>query len=234
MNEMDLKKLILYEDEHIIVINKPSGLLSIEDGFQKGLPNIKDLLSKKYERIWSVHRLDKLTSGVMIFTKTPDSHRNLNISFSLRQIKKQYLAISHGSPLWKFKNILIDLIVNGDKDHRTIYCAEGGRKAETKIRVLDKNGNFSLLLAYPKTGYTHQIRAHLAMIGLPILGDQLYTRIYDHKNHQIFVDPDNHHLFLHAWKIIFKHPIFKSELQLVAPLPDYLNKKIKEFSFSLI
>ena len=97
-NFLCIKKYIIHEDKEIIVINKPEGLLTIPDGFQPNLPNLRDLLISKFGSIWVVHRLDKPTSGLLIFAKNCDSHKILNKQFQNREIKKSYLALVHGFP----------------------------------------------------------------------------------------------------------------------------------------
>jgi len=100
-----IKKYIIYEDKKIIVINKPEGLLSIPDGFQPNLPNLRDVLISKSGSIWVVHQPDKQTSGVLIFAKDKNAHKMLNIQFQNREIKKSYLALVHGLPLCNEKII---------------------------------------------------------------------------------------------------------------------------------
>lgn len=101
----DLDSLIIYEDKNILVVNKPSGLLTIKDGYDPFLPNLYDILIANYQKLWAVHRLDKETSGVLVFAKSADAHRFLNTQFDNRLISKSYNAIVHGVPEWEEKTI---------------------------------------------------------------------------------------------------------------------------------
>ena len=167
---------VVFEDENVIIFNKPGGLLSIEDGFQPDLPNLRSMLKKEYGRIWAVHRLDKDTSGIILFAKNAETHRYLNGQFSDRMTSKAYQAVVHGFPIWSEKHVELSLKTNGDRKHRTIIDPLNGKKASSSIKLLNKLAAFSLFRIEPASGYTHQIRAHCAAIGFPIVGDHLYLR----------------------------------------------------------
>jgi len=216
----DLESLILYEDEEIIVINKPSGLLTIRDGYHPELPNLQSILSTRYAKLWTVHRLDKETSGAIIFAKSADVHRCLNKQFDDRLISKGYHAIVNGIPVWEEKTIDSHLIVNGDRKHRTVVHSKG-KIAVTSVRVVSIYKGLSYLVVEPKTGYTHQIRAHLASVGFSILGDSLYTPVaervlsVDIRNN--IQNIDSSRLYLHARSINFTHPSNGEPVTVTAP-----------------
>ena len=166
---------ILFIDEFIIAIDKPSGLLSIQDGHHPEFPYVKEMLEKVYQRIWTIHRLDKYTSGVLVFARDANTHRALNIIFEKRLVIKQYIAVVYGI-LDKREFIIHEpLSKNGDHRHRTIINHVQGKPAKTIIRVLKKYSTVTLVQAKPQEGFTHQIRAHLAYIHHPIVGDNLYA-----------------------------------------------------------
>lgn len=208
---------IIYEDDHVIVLNKLEGLLTIEDGFHPELPNLRSLLRDHYGKIWTVHRLDKETSGVIIFAKDSETHKFLNDQFANRQVKKEYHAVVQGFPSWKEKTIDYPLKTNGDRKHRSVIDTKYGKKSKTLLRVIGKSDLFCYLEVFPATGYTHQIRAHCAAIGLPILGDNLYFRGCKINK---FLEPD--HLFLHANSLEIYLPTVKKSQQFIAPLPQHI------------
>ena len=144
MTEINLKEILLYEDDDLIAINKPSGVLSIEDGYDKTKYNLRSELKKIYGKIWAVHRLDKETSGVIIFAKNQESHRQLNLSFLNRETEKNYRGIVNGFPIWDTFEINLPLKVNGDRNHRTIYDPFNGKPASTRINRIINIGSIHL------------------------------------------------------------------------------------------
>lgn len=221
---MDIHGIVLYEDNDLIIVNKPGGLLSIQDGYNATLPYLKKLLDDHYGRVWTVHRLDKKTSGVMVFARNPSVHRDLNIQFSTRKISKEYIALVHGYPYWDQKEICVPLKPNGDRHHRTVPDRKHGKKAHTTFSILERYELSCRMLVTPKTGLTHQIRAHAAYLGFPVIGDPLYWRLGS-------INPANTYkypfpfanLYLHAQSISFKHPVNNTALTFEAPLPEHFN-----------
>jgi len=220
MEKTEIK--VLFEDTDIIALNKPQGVLSIEGGYNPQEFNLRSFLREKYGDIWAVHRLDRLTSGVIVFAKNSRAHRILNEQFSNRTIKKEYRAVVHGSPFWEEKVITLPLLVDGDRKHRTIYEEKNGNAAETLVKIIAKQDTKSYLSIFPKTGFTHQIRSHLSLIGMPIIGDHLYGRFVhlDHESNKKTVkNPEN--FYLHACRIIFSHPSTSESIEIRADLPEY-------------
>lgn len=221
---MDYKNFVIFEDNEIILVNKPSGLLSIPDGYNPTLPCLKNQLSSSYGRIWTVHRLDKLTSGIILFAKNKEAHRNLNIQFTEHKISKNYRALSHGFPIWKEIFLDCPLKINGDRHHRTIADLKFGKKAATKLIVLKKCDQFCYLDIFPTTGLTHQIRSHSALLGLPIIGDRLYWQQCSLNNKNMRQYPYKYdNMMLHSFSICFNHPKNNEKVTFCAPLPDYFN-----------
>lgn len=208
---------ILFQDDSIIAINKPSGLLTIRDGYNPNLPTVKTLLEEEFGRCLIVHRLDKETSGVLLVARNKDTHRLLNLAFENRQIHKIYHSIIIGVPPDNEFEINLPLKVDGNRNHRTVVNYEKGKPAKSSIVVLQTFGNFSLVEVKPETGYTHQIRAHLFNTGFPILGDHLYSK---HDPVQFnFIE----RTALHAFQINFLHPQTNLPMTISATYPaDFL------------
>lgn len=216
---------VVFEDENVIILNKPCGLLSIEDGFQPNLPNLRSMLKNEFGNIWAVHRLDKETSGIILFAKNAEAHRYMNSQFSDRRINKTYLAIVQGFPLWNEKKIELPLRVNGDRKHRTIIDSINGKKALTSIELVEKWATFSLFRIVPATGYTHQIRAHCASIGLPIAGDRQYFW-----GCEIRANKKITRLFLHAQSLEISLSYKDNPHFFSVPLPDEFHDFISGLS----
>lgn len=219
---------ILYEDDDLIAVNKPAGLLCIEDGYQPDLPNLKSILLATHGSIWSVHRLDKCTSGAVLFAKTAETHRALNKAFENREVNKQYAAIVHGFPCWQTLELSIPLLKNRDREHRTVYQAQKGKMSHSVIVVKRRTVTFSLMEISPKTGFTHQIRAQLSTIGFPILDDDLYFYAADIHTKKPYHRDNPHQIYLHARRISLMHPGTGASLELNASPPLEFEQKMRE------
>jgi RluA family pseudouridine synthase len=214
---------IVYEDEYLLGINKPAGLLTIRDGYDASLPYVARLLENDFGKLWTVHRLDRDTSGILLLARNSECHRILNTAFESRQVRKIYHAVVVGNPAWSETLAEMPLMVDGDRRHRTVVSSTSGKPARTELRVLQRRPDYSLIEAHPLTGYTHQIRAHLAALGFPILSDNLYgdkpkSTSAAAENSQTNVPISR--LALHAFSIQFPHPVTTLEMSLSAPYPD--------------
>ncbi len=231
---------ILYHDQTLLVVNKPAGLSTLPDGYNPSLPNIRALLEKQFGRVWVVHRLDKQTSGVLLFALNADAHRSLNTQFEQHGVLKIYHALVMGSsPTWDEQIISLPLHPNGDRRHRTIIDILSGKPAVTRFKVLKRFCQFSLLEAAPETGRPHQIRAHLSSLGLYILGDELYV---EKKNKQMADDKTAIHrvgdllrqlaggMALHAKVLEINHPSTGERLRFQAPYSPQLNAVLDQLS----
>lgn len=205
---------LIYQDDFLLVVNKPSGLRTIPDGYNPDLPHLSGILTRQFGQLWTVHRLDKETSGILLFARNPDVHRHLNLQFDRREISKIYHAITAGSPLWQKMEIDLPLRVNGDRKHRTIIDQKQGKPATSTVEVLARYLQSSLLYIQPKSGYTHQIRAHLAAVGFPILFDPLYNPTPNSP-----FTGDFGRLALHALQVKFIHPKTGNTSIFEAPYP---------------
>lgn len=201
---------ILYEDEYIIVVDKPVGYIIYDTDNDK--PSICNFLSyyyKQYKKkcdIYPIHRLDQDTTGCLIFAKDLISASNLSKSFEKNEVTKKYVSLVSGVLNKEGsinKNIGKDRHING----KMVIC-ERGKPALTKYKVLKSNNKLSLVEAIPVTGRTHQVRIHLASIGNPLVGDSLYGS-------KVKFD----RVLLHCQSISFIHPIKKKAVTVFSPLP---------------
>ncbi|MBZ5551614.1 MAG: RluA family pseudouridine synthase [Acidobacteriia bacterium] len=227
----DLPLEILYEDEFLAVIEKPAGMVvHAGAGVRSGtLVNALRFhlrsLSQAPDGIRPgiVHRLDKLTSGIMVVAKTDAAHAALSEQFRVRRVEKKYLALVHGRLPRRTGEIALPLA--RDRVHRTRMTTrrQQGREALTRYRVLREFEKYSLLEVEIKTGRTHQIRAHLSAIGHPVVGDRTYGA-----PHQIWwpgqstTTPTLDRHFLHAAHLGFEHPADRRRMSFDSPLPPLL------------
>jgi 23S rRNA pseudouridine1911/1915/1917 synthase len=169
---MKLAELIIFEDEDFIALNKPSGLLSIPDREGKEI-SLKKLLQDKYGNIFTVHRLDRDTSGLIVFAKNETAHRHLSIQFEERQTEKIYVGLVIGSPA--IPKGSIDLPIAENMVTRgTMIINRRGKQSLTDYEVLENFGSYSWMQFRIHTGRTHQIRVHMKDMGHPIVCDELY------------------------------------------------------------
>jgi RluA family pseudouridine synthase len=217
---LDLESRLLHLDEHLLVLDKPSGLAVLPEGWDAAAPHVRSLLEPLYGPLWIVHRLDKETSGVLLLARSAQAHRDLNGQFEGRRVEKVYHALASGDPAWQEQAVSLPLRANVGRRHRTAVDPERGKPAETTLRVLERFGDASLVEAAPHTGRTHQIRVHLWALGHPVLGDPLYT---------LLGAPDLpakrsgalplERLGLHALSLAIAHPLTGARVQFRAPYP---------------
>ena len=188
---------ILHIDEQLIIINKPAGLPVLPDGWEKDSQYLVKMLEEEFENIFIVHRLDKITSGVMVFARDAETHRALNMQFERHEAQKIYHAIVEGNPRWEEKVTKFPLHANVGHKHRTIVDDKHGKPAETRFKILKRYQSSAWVEAQPMTGRTHQIRVHASALGHPLLGDLLYGAQETNK----IPRPA-----LHAYTLTFTHP----------------------------
>ncbi len=166
---------VLHEDHELIVVVKPTGLLSVPG---KGA-HLADCLLTRVQNAFPtallVHRLDRDTSGVMVFAATPHAQRHLGLQFEKRMTKKIYIARVAGRLEPKTGTVDLPLIVDWPNRPRQMVCHETGKSAVTDYRVLRSNETESRVRLMPKTGRSHQLRVHMQALGHPILGDPFYA-----------------------------------------------------------
>jgi 23S rRNA pseudouridine1911/1915/1917 synthase len=205
---------ILYEDQDILVVNKPAGVLSHALSKFHTEPSVASFLRQHIHKLIDseldirfgiVHRLDRLTSGVMICAKTHDSLRFLQEQFASRKVKKTYVAVVKGEP--ETAHALLDWpIERNPKAPATFRVGPNGKEAQTEYKLLKSNSIYSLLELKPQTGRTHQLRVHLKHLGYPIVGDLLYEG-----------EPADR-LYLHAYKLSLRMKNGNTKI-FTAPLP---------------
>jgi tRNA pseudouridine32 synthase / 23S rRNA pseudouridine746 synthase len=204
---------VLWFDDTLLAANKPAGLPTLPDGYDPSAPHLVKVLQPAFGRLWIVHRLDRITSGVIVLARTAEAHRALNLQFDGRQVAKVYHALAAGAPAWDTQTVDLPLRVDGDRRHRTVIDRQRGKPALTHFRMLERFPACVLVEARPETGRTHQIRAHLAALGHPLVADALYGGASD----DIIDRPP-----LHAWSLTIAHPTTGESLRFEAPYPDDL------------
>ena len=224
---------IIYEDESLIAVDKPHKMLVYPSPLAKNCHwfATKELKKLGYSNLHTVHRLDRPTSGVLLFGKNKTIAKELSLLFRNNEIKKTYLCIVRG-----FTDDLGVIDKELKKDGDGIL-----QIAETHYKTLEKqevnveiskypNSRFSFLAVEPITGRMHQIRRHLDHIRHPILGDKRYGDRHYNRFLKEELTIDN--LLLHAYKLSFIHPLTKEDLEITAPIPEVMRKALDEFSFS--
>ncbi len=219
----------IYADNDLIVLNKRSGILIAADRYNPDAPRLDLLAQEEFGKLYAVHRIDKDTSGLIVYARTQEAQRNLSMQFEKRQVKKVYHALVYGHPLWESLTVDLPLLPDGDPRHRTIVNKRFGKKSVTDFKLIGSCGQFSWIEARPETGRTHQIRVHLAEKGFSIVCDPLYggnqkpVRLSEIKrkwNGDAEEErPLLSRLALHAYKITFTHPTKGEEVSFTADYP---------------
>jgi tRNA pseudouridine65 synthase len=227
---------ILYEDEDYIAIDKPCGVLVHRTGISEDTSFLLQQLRRQIRRrVYPIHRLDRATSGVLLWAKSKQSASRLGSLFEQRQIQKTYLAIVRG---WTADDDLIDYPLGSPKQPQAPR-----QPAQTAYRTLARSempwaiGNrhttarFSLTLVQPKTGRWHQIRRHFAHLRHPIIGDRRYG---DNKHNRFFREVLGiSRLLLHAWHLTFQHPKQGTTITIEAPIEETFKRAMEYLSLYL-
>jgi 23S rRNA pseudouridine1911/1915/1917 synthase len=218
---------ILYEDEWIIAVNKPAGMV-VHPAFGNWtgtfvnalLYHCRHLERNDDVRPGIVHRLDKDTSGVLLAAKSVDVLRKLSDLFAERTIEKTYLAVCVGKPA--SQEVCVPIGRHPIHRKQMAVLQEGGKEATTILQQMQAGKRVSLVRLQPKTGRTHQLRVHMKHIGHPIVGDPLYGR--DDINAAYGIN----HQLLHAYSLSFLHPVLQTQVVLHAPLPPKMDQIIEK------
>jgi 23S rRNA pseudouridine1911/1915/1917 synthase len=206
---------ILFEDEHLIVLEKPEGLLSVATDFDN-TSSLHSILKQRFhkQRVFPVHRLDRETSGVIVFAYTDSARKRLKEQFEQHSVKKTYYAIVEGRPS-ESKGTWESYL---EEDERYFVSSAqmpgSGKLAITHYETVSVKSEMTLLRLHPVTGKKHQLRVHCKEAGLPIVGDQRYGT---GKN-------PIQRLCLHAQKLSFTHPFSQKKMSFEIPLPASFSK----------
>ncbi len=221
------KDWIIYEDDYLLVLNKPKGISSLSERNdpQSGL---LELARNQYNKnLQLCHRLDKMTTGVLIFAKNPQVYRNISLQFQRKQIQKVYWALVSGVHYFENHAINLPFTLNAKKIKVDF---ENGKKATTIVDTIYNFKDYTLVECKPITGRTHQIRVHLALLKSPIVGDYEYggkdlflseiKRNYKRSSNMEQELSLNHSYLLHAKSIQILHPYTQTSLLLQADISD--------------
>lgn len=218
---------ILHEDEDVIAIDKPAMMLSIPDRYDSSILNLKTELQRYREDIFVLHRLDKETSGVILYAKSANAHQHLSEQFQSRTIEKIYNAITHNTPEEEIGQI--DLAISASKNSKKgMIINPDGKPAITKYRIASAFDNYTHIEVKLITGRTHQIRVHMSAIRCPIICDKVYgdgepfylsqiKRKYrnNNRNERPLID----RTALHSRKLTYISPTTNKAITVEAPIP---------------
>jgi len=223
--KLSLENDIIYEDDVMIVLNKPSGFaVHGGSGISSGVIEALRAIRPDNRFLELAHRIDKATSGCLLVAKKRSSLKALHDIFRDNKVKKTYLALLVGQ--WERKSMLVTaplLRSTGKGGERNVKVSRAGKFAETSFRRIQKYKDLTLVQASPKTGRTHQIRVHAAWLGHPIVGDERYG---DEAVNKRLKDRGFKRLFLHAEQLQFAHPVTNEMMHFTAPLPDELQSQL--------
>lgn len=220
----DIPLQIIYEDQHLLVVNKPAGMaVHPSCGITKGtlvnalLYHCKLSDEAGSQRAGIVHRLDKDTSGLIVVAKDNQSHRNLARQFKERKITKRYIAFVRGDI--ELDTGIIDVPIGRHPSHRQKQAVRfvGSKEALTKYKVLRRFGDYTMVELEPLTGRMHQIRVHMSYIGHPVLGDKTYSKSDGRISRQA----------LHSSTLIFRHPVTGQKMEFHSDIPDDMKRLLK-------
>lgn len=230
LEAVDIPLDILYEDEHLIIINKPAGLVVHPSVGHSNDTLVNALLAHcdrlagigGVERPGIVHRLDKDTTGAIVVAKTDFALQHLQQQIKAKTAQRQYLGVVYGSPKTEFGTIEQPIGRHSvDRKKMAVVPVEkGGRNAITHWKIQERLGNYTLVLFTLETGRTHQIRVHSNFIGHPIVGDLEYSN-----RRSIGVNLSGQ--ALHAWKLKLQHPVTEAWIEATAPIPEEMNTLLK-------
>lgn len=197
---------ILYEDERLLIVDKPSGLCVIQPRRREvGLPLVEQVAEYLHAKAWTVHRIDKGTSGIVLFARDADTHRALSMAFEKREVKKNYLALVEG----EIQEAGVVRSPLKDRGSGRVSVHPQGKSSETVYHPLKRENGKTLLEVRPLTGRRHQIRVHLYSIGHRLVGDPLYGH----------PKGDEGRMMLHAWKLWIPSGLWGDGREFTAPVP---------------
>ena len=231
---------VIYSDDDFIVLNKRSGILIAADRYNPDAPRLDLMAEKEFGKLYAVHRIDKDTSGLIIYAKNLEAQKGISMQFEQRKVQKTYHALVYGHPLWEDLHVDLALEPDGDARHRTVVNKKFGKPSITDFHLIGVCGPYSWIEAKPKTGRTHQIRVHLAANNLSIVCDPLYSgnqkpvRLSEVKRKWNGDEDEERPLLsrlaLHAYKIQFDHPATHEQVTFTAPYARDMEAVRKQFA----
>lgn len=232
--KIKFKDLILFEDNDFIVINKPSGISTLDERKDDYAPSILRMAKEYSEDAQVGHRLDKETTGALIIAKNPEAYRHISMQFEHRETAKRYHAVVHGMHDWE--GIMVNLPIHPLKDGKVIIDRNKGKHAETWFRTLQVFKGYTLVECLPITGRMHQIRIHLTCLKAPIVCDEMYggEMVYLSdlkKKFKLKKDTEELPLMrrvaLHAYSLTFKQ-MNEEVIEIIAPYPKDFSVLVKQ------
>lgn len=202
---------IIFRDAHLIVVNKPAGLLSVPGKDPRHGDCLEIRVKTLIPNALLVHRIDMDTSGVMIFAATPNAQRHLGLQFERRHLSKTYEALVWGGPPETEGEMTLPLIADWPNRPLQKVCFETGKSAKTRWKALSRTEGITRIALFPETGRSHQLRVHMAELGCPVLGDRFYAG-----GEALAASP---RLCLHSKTLTLRHPIGGAKMSFVAPVP---------------
>lgn len=202
---------IIHKDEDLLIVNKPSGLLSVPGRLDIHKDSLETRLRDIYPETLLVHRLDVPTSGVMVFALNKPAQRHIGMQFEKRQTHKTYIARVGGEMAANSGHVDLPLIVDWVNKPKQMVCHERGKASQTDWKVLERGDGVTRVELTPKTGRTHQLRVHMMAIGHAILGDRFYA------DDEALVAADR--LQLHAFSLSLRHPVGGERVEFTSSTP---------------
>lgn len=233
---MKLSEQIIFENDDFVAINKPAGMLTIPDRAGKEA-SLKELLKQQYGNIFTVHRLDRDTSGLVVFAKNEATHKQLSQAFESRDVEKLYLGLVLGTPAPPAGTIDVPIAEHPVK-RGVMITAKRGKASVTDYTLLENFRFFSWMQFQIHTGRTHQIRVHVKHIGHPVVCDAVYgdgkpvllsgikKKTFNLSKSEEAERPLLSRLALHSWKLTFK--VNKQHFEIEAPLPKDLKATLQQ------
>jgi 23S rRNA pseudouridine955/2504/2580 synthase/23S rRNA pseudouridine1911/1915/1917 synthase len=226
---------VIFEDEHILIANKPNGLTVIPERFNTTKPCLQSILEEKHGKLWVVHRIDRETTGLVCFARNEEAHKNLSKQFENREVRKFYKAVVSGR-LEGMEGEIDSPIMERPNKLGTMMVHPKGKEALTLFAVEEQFRSSALLNVEIKTGRTHQIRVHFAAVGHPLLVDSIYS-----KNEAFYLssvkkkykqsDPEEKpiiaRLTLHAASLEINHPVTSEYMKFTSSLPPDMEALLK-------
>ncbi len=226
---------ILFKDQDLLIVNKPAGITVIPERYDTQALNLVELLKKQYASIYNLHRLDKETTGIVAFGLDPEHSQIMHTMIEAEHSTKTYHAIVTGIPSWQEFECHQALLIDGDRLHRSVP-GKHGKPCWTSFKVLEKYSRHCLVEARLHTGRTHQIRAHAAFIGYPVVADSLYggtpllaSKINSSWKGDKFEErPLINRCALHAFSLVINPVADQQALSFEAPYPKDLRASLSQ------